>query len=526
LTPAIDESPDNSEREPTPTPAQPIQAPTIAPQPPVISDNGADRGGDEIAPSLPDSPIVTPEATQVRLPDPAIANVLTQIGNSVNLSDFSASENHDRGPLPQDNSFTLKTVSSQEIGRLIDEGDLPQATLFLDIFFSEEIGGYLNREVTRELNSFSAVQQRISKIFGEIGTQPAIIYTFSREDRLDLILVPPSGFPIHKAIRSADRASIEKVVNQFRNKITDPKSLHLKRYLQDSQQLYDWIVRPLENDLNRLGIETLVFSMDEGLRSIPLAALHDGDRFLVEKYGVGLVPSINLTDTRYHDLKDASILAMGASYFEELIPLPGVPLEVANLQKIWSGKVFLNNEFTPKNLQQQRESGNFAIVHLATHVAFNPGQPEQSFIQFWDRKLAIERIRQFGWNDPPVNLLVLSACETALGDRQAELGFAGLAVQAGVKSALGSLWYVSDRGTLALMTEFYAQLRRNPIKVDALRAAQVAAIRGELRIENNHLIADRGNFEVDLPPELQHSTDPDLSHPYYWSAFTLVGSPW
>jgi CHAT domain-containing protein len=129
-----------------------------------------------------------------------------------------------------------------------------------------------------------------------------------------------------------------------------------------------------------------------------------------------------------------------------------------------------------------------------------------------------------GWNDPPVELLVLSSCRTALGDEEAELGFAGLAVQAGAKSALASLWYVNDEGTLGLMTQFYEQLKTAPIKAEALRQTQLAMLSGQVQLENGQLRTVGGT--ITLPPELKQLKNRQLTHPYYWAAFTLVGSPW
>jgi CHAT domain-containing protein len=133
-------------------------------------------------------------------------------------------------------------------------------------------------------------------------------------------------------------------------------------------------------------------------------------------------------------------------------------------------------------------------------------------------------MRQLRWNNPPVELLVLSACKTAIGDQQAELGFAGLAVQANVKSALASLWTVSDTGTLALMTEFYRDLKTAPIKAEALRQAQIAMIKGEIRVEDGQLQTSTGN--IPLPPTVAVVENENLSSPFYWAAFTIVGSPW
>jgi CHAT domain-containing protein len=133
-------------------------------------------------------------------------------------------------------------------------------------------------------------------------------------------------------------------------------------------------------------------------------------------------------------------------------------------------------------------------------------------------------MRQLRWNNPPVELLVLSACQTAIGDKNAELGFSGLAVQAGVKSAVASLWEVSDEGTLGLMVEFYRDLKTAPIKAEALRQAQIAMLKGQVRLEEGQLHNSRGS--ISLPPALAALENENLSHPYYWAAFIVVGSPW
>ena len=177
-------------------------------------------------------------------------------------------------------------------------------------------------------------------------------------------------------------------------------------------------------------------------------------------------------------------------------------------------------------MKLQRSQFAYPIIHLATHGEFLPGAIDNSYIQLWNDKLQLNDLRQLGWNNPPVELLVLSACQTALGDEEAELGFGGLAVQAGVKSALASLWYVSDEGTLALMSSFYNYLDNVPIKAEALRQAQIAMLKGEARIEDGVLIFPGELGRVPLPPELSYIENRNLSHPYYWSAFTTIGSPW
>jgi CHAT domain-containing protein len=377
------------------------------------------------------------------------------------------------------------------------------------------------------LQSTTAIQERIRAIAGKTGKKPAIIYVLSRPEQLDLIVVPPSGMAIHKSVPAAKRETLRQVATDLKSELLSPSKITTQSYLPASQQLYQWIMAPLEADLKAQGIDTLVFSMDAGLRTLPLAALHDGSQFLVEKYSIGLIPSVNLTDTNYESVKDAEVLAMGASQFTNNQPLLAVPAELNAIASEWNSKSFLNQTFTLNNLKSQRRAQAYRIIHLATHGEFKPGVPSNSYIQLSDTRLTLDRVRELGWDQPPkVELLVLSACKTAVGDEGVELGFAGLAVQAGVKSVLASLWYVSDEGTLGLMAQFYHHLKVAPIKAEALRQAQIAMIKGQVRIENGRLILSNLNKELELPPELAKLGNENLSHPYYWSAFTMIGSPW
>ncbi len=344
-------------------------------------------------------------------------------------------------------------------------------------------------------------------------------------DQLELIIVTSDGQPIRHRIAGATRGKVLQVTQQFRRNVTD---IRIPRdYLTPSKQLYQWLIAPLEKDLQAQNINNLAFVMDAGLRSLPMAALHDDTGYIVERYSIGFMPSLSLTDTRYVDVRNLQVLAMGASQFSDpnLNPLPSVPVELSVIvNQIWQGKYFLNETFTLENFKEARASQPFGIIHLATHGEFKPGKLSESYIQFEDTKLQLDQLRNLGLNNPPVELMVLSACRTALGDEEAELGFTGLAVQAGVKSALGSLWYVSDEGTLGLMTEFYQQLQKAPIKAEALRQAQLAMIRGEVQLKNGQLVTPNGT--ISLPPELANLSERKLTHPYYWSAFTLIGSPW
>jgi CHAT domain-containing protein len=344
----------------------------------------------------------------------------------------------------------------------------------------------------------------------------------SPSDRLELILITADAKPIRRSVDTT-RAEVLAMAREFRG--TSTNLANNSGFRTPAQKMYQWLVAPLEPELQQQNIKNLTYLMDAGLRSIPLAALHDGKGFIVERYSVGLMPSLSLTDTRYVDVRSTQILAMGADKFTDQIPLPAVSVELSTLTgQLWQGQSYINDGFTLANLQSMRSQKPFGILHLATHAEYQPDDPNNSYIQLWDSKLRLNQLRLLGLHKPPVELLVLSACRTAVGDAKNELGFAGLAAQAGAKSVLGSLWYVDDQGTLALMIEFYEQLKKTPFKAEALRKTQLAMLKGEVRSQGGKLVTSQGNFP--LPPHLANRGNINLTHPYYWSAFTMIGRPW
>ena len=364
---------------------------------------------------------------------------------------------------------------------------------------------------------------------GAVPPSPDAVPAPIRPDsRLQLVLVTAKGEVVRKQV-PVTCEEVQRVAQQFTSDVTDRRFLGSRRYLKSAQQLYQWLVAPLEAALQERQIENLVYVLEPGLRSLPLAALHDGQGFLVERYSVGLMPTLSLTDTRYTNVKNMQVLAMGATEFSSgsaQMPLPAVAAELASIAgQIWQGQSFLNRDFTLPRFQQVRQLKPFGILHLATHADFRAGKPENSYIQFWNERLPLDQMRErLSLYDPPVELMVLSACRTAVGDPEAELGFAGLAVQAGVKTAMGSLWVVSDEGTMGLMTSFYEELRQAPIKAEALRQAQLSMLRGEVRIQGDNLVTRQGLFP--LPPNLSGLGNIGFSHPYFWSGFTMIGNPW
>ncbi|MBW4689725.1 MAG: CHAT domain-containing protein [Komarekiella atlantica HA4396-MV6] len=385
---------------------------------------------------------------------------------------------------------------------------------------------YIGSTFSNELMTAQAISYTLRRIEKQTGKNSAVVYLVPTEKQLKILLVTPKNHPIIKSIPAANKEALLKITKQFQTELSNPREVNSTNYLASAKQLYQWLITPIEKDLKSENIDTLVFCVGVGLRSVPFSALHDGEQFLVEKYSVSLIPAFSLTDTRYSDIRNFSVLAMGASQFKNLEPLPAVPIELSTIVQNKGGSRFLNDKFTLENLRSQRQQKPYKIVHLATHGVFQPGSASNSYIQFWNTKLQLNQLRQLQLHTPPVELLVLSACRTALGDQQAELGFSGLALEAGVKSAMGSLWSVSDAGTLALMTEFYQHLRTSPIKAEALRQTQIGMLNRQIQIKQGQLRQAGLRAGTPLPPEIAQLGDFNLSHPYYWAAFTMIGSPW
>ncbi len=350
-------------------------------------------------------------------------------------------------------------------------------------------------------------------------------------DELQLLMITSQGVVPLITVKGATRREVIKTIRTFEQNLSlnTPK----ENYLSQAKQLYQWIIKPIEQQLEKQNIENITFILDNGLRTLPIAALFNNqtNKFLIEDYSVGLMPSLSLTDLTPKpraEIVNTKVLAMGAETFSDQKPLPAVPIELSEItQKILTGSAFLNRDFTVDNLKKSLLSQEFNIVHLATHGEFQPGDRSNSFIYFSDQRLTLDQFSQLGLDNPKIDLLVLSACRTAFGDPDSELGFAGLAVKTGARTALGSLWNVSDEGTLALMTMFYENLKTTPMKAEALRQAQLAFVKGNITINNNELVLDN-KLKVTLSPELVSffNKGKDFRNPYYWSAFTLIGNPW
>ena len=436
----------------------------------------------------------------------------------------------------QTDSSINNTTDTQEILNIIDTVNTnplavatgsDQIVTMLEENRIKEYSDYFGEDLNEKLVNTQNVRDILTDMAAKTGKESAVVYINAYDNQIQIILFTKDGQPILKTIPTVNREKLWKNAIMFSGEIIDFRKRNTTSYLPLAQKLYNWLIGPISDELEAANIDTILFSMDSGFRLLPLAALHDGEQFLIEKYSISLIPSVSLMDSRYNSVKNTKLLGMGASQFTDKSPLPAVPIELQTIsEKLWQGNIFLNEEFTKNNLINELSNDLYPIVHLATHAEFRAGDANDSYVQLWDDKLGLDEVRKLRWNSEKAELLVLSACRTAVGDRNAELGFAGLAIAAGVKSALGSFWLVSDEGTLGLMTEFYAHLSNVKIKAEALREAQLAMLRGEVVITDGNLRGSGSRGEVSLPSELATIQNKNFAHPYYWAGFTMVGSPW
>jgi CHAT domain-containing protein len=268
-------------------------------------------------------------------------------------------------------------------------------------------------------------------------------------------------------------------------------------YLASAQRLYEWLLAPLLPVIAAANPEVLIFVPPGPLRTIPLGVLHDGRQFLVERYALATTPALSLISAA-ESRPVSRVLASGIiAPVQGFPPLPFVEAELASIAEAFPTVVHADENFLADALRTEILAGGYTIVHLATHAQFESDY-ERSFLLAYDGLVTMDDLEEVmssqRFSARPIDLLVLSACQTAAGDERAALGLAGVAVKAGARSALASLWQVNDESTAELIGEFYRQLVADKRKAAALRGAQ-------LRLLN----------------------DQRFSHPAHWSPFLLIG---
>ena len=366
----------------------------------------------------------------------------------------------------------------------------------------------------------------------DLDSQAAIIYPIVLADRLEVIYSLP-GKPLKRftiaIAESKVNQTLDRLYDTLYNRSVDNSAVNIfsttplnpeefkentQKLLPILQQVYSWLIEPLETELDSNQIKTLVFMPNGRLQSLPMSALYDGQQYLLEKYSVALAPSLQLIDSRPIKRQKLKVLAAGVSeqveIQGEIFPaLDNVPEELNQIKTAFpASQKLLNGEFTTASIQSQLKS-NFPVIHLATHGVFS-SDPKKTFVVTGDRNIInVDQLTNLlgSENAFQAELLVLSACETATGDERAILGLAGVAIRSGTRSTLATLWSVGDASTAKLMGQFYRELENPEItKVNALQNAQLSLIQS---LRSNPPLPELNQ----LPP-----------HPYYWASYVLVGN--
>ena len=415
--------------------------------------------------------------------------------------------------------LAIRDVMKREVDRFLKEEKLDKAFEAIEKAYVSELGIFLEETLKLPTLTINQAQDILSDVSKRSGSPSVLIYPIMLNNRIEILVIPPKelGKPFHRYTNYSSEEEIITVLTDYRASLRDTSSLD---YLEQAQKLYDWVMRPIDAQLQALKIETVVFVMDSGLRVIPPAALHDGKQFLVERYASANIPALRVTRLEERDRKNSRVLAMGLTEAREgLSALPAVEVEIRTIaNQVLTGTTFLDRDFTVNNLQAQRGKAKYGILHLGTHGKFLQDRSNESFIQFWDSKLRSHQIPGLRFDQPVIDMLTLSACETAVGNN---LGISGLAVESGARSILASLWAVSDAGTAPLMISFYKAFPDAISKATALRKAQLALIKEKVKIVNNQIVGVEGLAAITLP---KGTGNVDISHPFFWSSFILVGN--
>ena len=336
-----------------------------------------------------------------------------------------------------------------------------------------------------------------SKIRGidQLDSKTAALYPIILKDRLSLLLSLPNS--IKQYVIDIDEETLTNEIRSFR-KLLEKRTTY--QYLTHAKIMYSWLIDPILNDLRTHNIDTIVIIPDGPLRTIPLAALYDGRQYLIEQYAIATTPGLTLTDPRHFNRENIEVLLTGLTEpVQGFDGLPKVAEEFNSIQSIFPSKILMDKEFKTENMHSELTKTPYSIVHIASHAQFNE-EIEQTFLLTYDDRLSMNSLEEFlaisEFRDKPVELLTLSACQTAVGDDRAALGLAGVAIKAGARSALATLWFINDRASSILVSRFYQGLADPSLtKAKALQQAQLKSLE-----------------------------DKRYKHAAYWSPFLLIGN--
>jgi CHAT domain-containing protein len=326
-----------------------------------------------------------------------------------------------------------------------------------------------------------------------------VLYPVLLPDRVEMIVSRAGRLERYRL--PVDRDTLSEAARTFRENL---EQRNTRRYLTQSHALYDWLIRPIEGALgDGEAPTTLVLVPDGALRTIPFAALRDSEsrRYLIEMHPLAVIPSLTLTDPRPIETETVRVLAAGISEgVGGFSALPAVGGEVEAVGELYPSETMMNEGFAIERFESELANAPFGIVHIASHGEFG-GDPSQSFLLAYDGRMSMDQLSRFiGATrfraEQPLELLTLSACESAAGDDRAALGLAGVALRAGARSALATLWSVNDQATADFVTAFYGELREpGRSRAEALQHAQIELLK------------------------TRH-----YRHPGYWAPFLLISS--
>ncbi len=385
-----------------------------------------------------------------------------------------------------------------------DEATLREARNVIESLQVAELNNYLGSDCLQ------TKQVDIENLKGSEDT--AVIYPIVLPDRLAVIVSLPGKTRSLKLFSSpVAEAELNRTLQELRRTLAD--TIDQGPYQEHSRRVYDWLIRPLESSLTQS--QTLMFVLDGKFRNVPMAALWDGTQYLIEKYNLALTPSLQLADPKPLENRQLGVLAFGLAdkggefllpdgQIIDFLKLPSVEQEISSIHSlIKNTKSFIDDNFTDLQFRTSVKNSTVPIVHLATHGQFSSDR-DSTFLLATDGagKLTTIGLDELSTSlareglDNPLELLILSACQTAEGDDRATLGIAGVALRSGARSTIASLWSVDDQATSVLMQKLYEQLKTQKVtRSQAIRTAQIALLK-----------------------------EPQYSHPSNWAAFILVGN--
>jgi len=329
----------------------------------------------------------------------------------------------------------------------------------------------------------------------DVDPYTAIVYPMMLRDHLAVIVSVGNSIRLYNS--PVDAYTMRQTTLNLRRHLQTRTS---NEFLHEAVALYDWIIRPTLPQLTSHRVNQLVIVPGGALRTIPFSTLYNGKQFLIEHYALAITPGLSLTDPQPMVKSSNTTLVAGLSdAVQGFSALPSVKQEMETVQSIMGGERLANKAYTIPALERALQGKEYRLIHLATHGVFAHSK-EDSFLLTYDSKLNMNKLAELlsisKQRKHPVELLTMSACQTALGDDRAALGLAGIAVQAGVRSAIATLWFVDDEATALTITNFYKLLKQPGIsKARALQQAQIQLIKQKR-----------------------------YWHPGYWGPFLLIGN--